>query len=97
MYTYIHEYMQVCSSIGTDIHVNINMKMIVCIRRRIHVYIRNSNACPYSPSYRCYNNVILVYSTYYPCQIKEIAIILIQTTITVCVLVFVEGLKWILM
>ena len=34
--------MQVCISIGTDIHINTNMKMIVCIRRRIHVYISNS-------------------------------------------------------
>ena len=42
MYTYIYEYMQVCSSIVTDIHINTNMKMIVCIRRRIHVYISNS-------------------------------------------------------
>ena len=29
MYTYICEYMQVCISIGTDIHTNTNMKMIV--------------------------------------------------------------------
>ena len=42
MYTCIYEYMQVCISIGTDIHINTNMKMIVCIRRRIHVYISNS-------------------------------------------------------
>ena len=42
MYTYIYEYMQVCISIVTDIHTNANMKMIVCIRRRIHVYISNS-------------------------------------------------------
>ena len=41
MYTYIHEYMQVCISIGTDTHINTNMKMIVCIRTRIHVYISN--------------------------------------------------------
>ena len=34
--------MQVCISIGTDIHINTNMKMIVCIRRRIHVYTSNS-------------------------------------------------------
>ena len=40
MYTYIYEYMQVYISIGTEIHTN--MKMIVCIRRRIHVYISNS-------------------------------------------------------
>ena len=39
MYTYIYEYMQVCIRIGTDIHINTNMKMIVCIRRHIHVYI----------------------------------------------------------
>ena len=42
MYTYTHEYMQVCISIVTDIHINTNMKMIVGIRRRIHVYISNS-------------------------------------------------------
>ena len=42
MYTYIYEHMQVCISIGSDIHTNTNMKMIVCIRRRIHVYISNS-------------------------------------------------------
>ena len=36
MYTYIHECMQVCISIGTDIHI---ITKIVCIRRRIHVYI----------------------------------------------------------
>ena len=42
MYTYIYEYMQVRISIVTDIHLNTNMKMIVCIRRRIHVYISNS-------------------------------------------------------
>ena len=42
MYTYIYDYMQVCIRIGTDIHINTNMKMIVCIRRRIHVYISNS-------------------------------------------------------
>ena len=42
MYTYIYEYMQVCISIGTDIRINTNMKMIVCIRRRIHLYISNS-------------------------------------------------------
>ena len=42
MYTYVHEYMQVCISIGTDIHINTNMKMIVCIRRCIHVYVSNS-------------------------------------------------------
>ena len=34
--------MQVCISIVTDIHINTNMKMIVCIRRRIHVYISNN-------------------------------------------------------
>ena len=39
MYTYLHEYMQLCISIGTDLHINTNMKMIVCIRRRIHAYI----------------------------------------------------------
>ena len=39
MSTYIHEYMQVCISVGTDIHINTNMKMIACIRRRVHVYI----------------------------------------------------------
>ena len=39
VYTYIYEYMQVCISTGTDIRINTNMKMIVCIRRRIHVYI----------------------------------------------------------
>ena len=37
MYTYIYEYMQVCISIGTDIHIDTNMKMIACIRRRNHV------------------------------------------------------------
>ena len=42
MHTYIYEYMQVCISIVTDIHINTNMKMVVCIRRRIHVYISNS-------------------------------------------------------
>ena len=42
MYTCIYEYMQVCISIVTDIHINTNMKMVVCIRRRIHVYISNS-------------------------------------------------------
>ena len=34
--------MQVCIRIGTDIHINTNVKMIVCIRGRIHVYISNS-------------------------------------------------------
>ena len=42
MYTYIYEHMQVCIRIGADIHINTNLKMIVCIRRRIHVYISNS-------------------------------------------------------
>ena len=42
MSTYIYEYMQVCISIVTDIHINTNMKMTVCIRRCIHVYISNS-------------------------------------------------------
>ena len=42
MYTYIYEYMQACISIGTEIHTNTSMKMIVCLRRRIHVYISNS-------------------------------------------------------
>ena len=42
MHTYIYEHMQVCISIGADIHINTNMKMIVCIRRRVHVYISNS-------------------------------------------------------
>ena len=41
MYIYIYEYMQVCISIVTDIHIDTNMKMVVCIRRRIHVYISN--------------------------------------------------------